>query len=75
MFLYLLGLLPLTHLIVNLRPTMNTTATGEHRITMKPISFIEVLVVVVISIKEDLCLHMWNFSTVFQQSVCMKYNV
>ncbi|KAM9337048.1 transient receptor potential cation channel subfamily A member 1b [Symphorus nematophorus] len=41
MFLYLLGLLPLTHLIVNLRPTMNTTATGEHTITMRPISFIE----------------------------------
>ncbi|XP_023272618.1 transient receptor potential cation channel subfamily A member 1 [Seriola lalandi dorsalis] len=41
MFLYLLGLLPLTHLIVALRPTMNTTETGEHTITMVPISFIE----------------------------------
>ncbi|KAI3355235.1 hypothetical protein L3Q82_018094 [Scortum barcoo] len=41
MFLYLLGLLPLTHLIVTLRPTMNTTATGEHSITMVPISFLE----------------------------------
>ncbi|XP_039983195.1 transient receptor potential cation channel subfamily A member 1b [Xiphias gladius] len=41
MFLYLLGLLPLTHLIVTLRPTMNTTGTGEHSIIMVPISFIE----------------------------------
>ncbi|XP_070784386.1 transient receptor potential cation channel subfamily A member 1-like [Enoplosus armatus] len=41
MFLYLLGLLPLTHLIVTLRPTMNTTETGEHNIIMVPISFIE----------------------------------
>ncbi|XP_040921857.1 transient receptor potential cation channel subfamily A member 1b [Toxotes jaculatrix] len=39
MFLYLLGLLPLTHLIVTLRPTMNTTDTGEHSIIMVPISF------------------------------------
>ncbi|XP_041817411.1 transient receptor potential cation channel subfamily A member 1b [Chelmon rostratus] len=41
MFLYLLGLLPLTHLIVALRPSMNTTATGEHSITMVPVSFIQ----------------------------------
>ncbi|KAM9839532.1 transient receptor potential cation channel subfamily A member 1b [Aulostomus maculatus] len=41
MFLYLLGLLPLTHLIVTLRPTMNTTDTGEHSITMVPISLLE----------------------------------
>uniref|UniRef100_A0A7N8Y440 Transient receptor potential cation channel, subfamily A, member 1b n=1 Tax=Mastacembelus armatus TaxID=205130 RepID=A0A7N8Y440_9TELE len=46
MFLYLLGLLPLTHLIVTLRPTMNITNTGEHQITMVPISFIEVLITV-----------------------------
>uniref|UniRef100_A0A3B4WXU2 Transient receptor potential cation channel, subfamily A, member 1b n=1 Tax=Seriola lalandi dorsalis TaxID=1841481 RepID=A0A3B4WXU2_SERLL len=50
MFLYLLGLLPLTHLIVALRPTMNTTETGEHTITMVPISFIEVRMTVVIRI-------------------------
>uniref|UniRef100_A0A3Q1GYS7 Transient receptor potential cation channel, subfamily A, member 1b n=1 Tax=Acanthochromis polyacanthus TaxID=80966 RepID=A0A3Q1GYS7_9TELE len=43
MFLYLLGLLPLTHLIVTLRPSMNITATGTHDITMVPISFIEML--------------------------------
>lgn len=43
MFLYLLGLLPLTHLIVNLRPTMNTTDTGEHSIVMVPSAFSEVL--------------------------------
>uniref|UniRef100_A0AAQ6I8U4 Ion transport domain-containing protein n=1 Tax=Anabas testudineus TaxID=64144 RepID=A0AAQ6I8U4_ANATE len=36
MFMYLLGLLPLTHLIVNLRPTMNVTDTGEHSIIMVP---------------------------------------
>ncbi|XP_060920300.1 transient receptor potential cation channel subfamily A member 1b [Labrus mixtus] len=41
MFMYLLGLLPLTHLIINLRPTLNTTDTGEHDIVMVPISFIE----------------------------------
>uniref|UniRef100_A0A3Q1AGX9 Ion transport domain-containing protein n=1 Tax=Amphiprion ocellaris TaxID=80972 RepID=A0A3Q1AGX9_AMPOC len=41
MFLYLLGLMPLTHLIVTLRPSMNITATGKHDITMVPISFIE----------------------------------
>uniref|UniRef100_A0A4W6E095 Transient receptor potential cation channel, subfamily A, member 1b n=1 Tax=Lates calcarifer TaxID=8187 RepID=A0A4W6E095_LATCA len=41
MFLYLLGLLPLTHLIMELRPTMNNTDTGEHTITMVPISFRE----------------------------------
>ncbi|XP_073344802.1 transient receptor potential cation channel subfamily A member 1-like [Pagrus major] len=41
MFLYLLGLLPLTHLIVTMRPTMNITATGEHNITMVPVSFPE----------------------------------
>uniref|UniRef100_A0A3P8U693 Transient receptor potential cation channel, subfamily A, member 1b n=1 Tax=Amphiprion percula TaxID=161767 RepID=A0A3P8U693_AMPPE len=41
MFLYLLGLMPLTHLIVTLRPSMNITAMGKHDITMVPISFIE----------------------------------
>ncbi|XP_035475477.2 transient receptor potential cation channel subfamily A member 1b isoform X1 [Scophthalmus maximus] len=41
MFLYLLGLLPLTHLIVTLRPSMNTTDTGENSIIMVPISFEE----------------------------------
>lgn len=41
MFLYLLGLMPLTHLIVTLRPSMNTTVTGEHDIIMVPVSFIE----------------------------------
>ncbi|KAG8009433.1 Transient receptor potential cation channel subfamily A member 1 [Nibea albiflora] len=41
MFLYLLSLLPLTHLIVSLKPTLNITATGEHNITMVPVSFIE----------------------------------
>ncbi|XP_077364943.1 transient receptor potential cation channel subfamily A member 1-like [Festucalex cinctus] len=38
MVTYLLGLLPLTHLIVTLRPTMNTT---NHQITMVPVSFTE----------------------------------
>ncbi|XP_072234361.1 transient receptor potential cation channel subfamily A member 1-like [Leuresthes tenuis] len=41
MFLYLLGLFPLTHLIVTLRPSMNVTDTGEHDIIMVPISFTE----------------------------------
>uniref|UniRef100_A0AAX7VMA9 Ion transport domain-containing protein n=1 Tax=Astatotilapia calliptera TaxID=8154 RepID=A0AAX7VMA9_ASTCA len=43
MFLYLLGLLPLTHLIVTLRPSVNTSDTGEHNIIMVPVSFTEVL--------------------------------
>lgn len=42
MFTYMLGLLPLTHLIVTLRPTMNTTEPGNQTITMVPISFLEV---------------------------------
>ncbi|KAK2859429.1 hypothetical protein Q5P01_004049 [Channa striata] len=41
MFMYLLGLLPLTNLIVTLRPTMNTTDTGEHSISMVPTAFKE----------------------------------
>ncbi|XP_068160257.1 transient receptor potential cation channel subfamily A member 1b isoform X2 [Antennarius striatus] len=40
-FLYLMGLLPLTHLIVTLRPSANMTATGEHNITMVHVSFTE----------------------------------
>ncbi|XP_034416620.1 transient receptor potential cation channel subfamily A member 1b [Cyclopterus lumpus] len=41
MFMYLLGLLPLTHLIVTLRPALNKTDTGEHIITMVQVSFFE----------------------------------
>ncbi|XP_067434014.1 transient receptor potential cation channel subfamily A member 1b [Thunnus thynnus] len=41
MFFYLLGLLPLTHLIVTLRPSINTTDTSEHSINMVPTSFIK----------------------------------
>ncbi|TDG97235.1 hypothetical protein EPR50_G00223990 [Perca flavescens] len=41
MFMYLMGLLPLTHLIVTLRPTLNTTDTGEHSIMTVPTSFIQ----------------------------------
>uniref|UniRef100_A0A3B5LX03 Transient receptor potential cation channel, subfamily A, member 1b n=1 Tax=Xiphophorus couchianus TaxID=32473 RepID=A0A3B5LX03_9TELE len=41
MFLYLLGLLPLTNLIVTLRPSVNTTETGELDIIMVPTSFTE----------------------------------
>uniref|UniRef100_A0A087Y4N8 Transient receptor potential cation channel, subfamily A, member 1b n=1 Tax=Poecilia formosa TaxID=48698 RepID=A0A087Y4N8_POEFO len=41
MFLYLLGLLPLTNLIVTLRPSVNTTETGELDIVMVPTSFSE----------------------------------
>lgn len=39
MFFYLLGLMPLTNLIVTLRPSTNTTETGEPEIIMVPISF------------------------------------
>uniref|UniRef100_A0AAQ4S4B5 Transient receptor potential cation channel, subfamily A, member 1b n=1 Tax=Gasterosteus aculeatus aculeatus TaxID=481459 RepID=A0AAQ4S4B5_GASAC len=38
MFMYLLGLLPLTNLIVNLRPALNTT---DHHVTMVEVSFFE----------------------------------
>ncbi|XP_077410170.1 transient receptor potential cation channel subfamily A member 1b isoform X2 [Vanacampus margaritifer] len=41
MFMYLLGLLPLTHLIVTLRPTMNIDETGKQNITMASVSFTE----------------------------------
>ncbi|XP_032406614.1 transient receptor potential cation channel subfamily A member 1b [Xiphophorus hellerii] len=41
MFLYLLGLLPLTNLIVTLRPSVNTTEAGELDIIMVPTSFTE----------------------------------
>ncbi|XP_041670611.1 transient receptor potential cation channel subfamily A member 1b [Cheilinus undulatus] len=41
MIIYILGLLPLTHLIINLRPSLNITETGEHEIIMVPTSFIE----------------------------------
>ncbi|XP_029313718.1 LOW QUALITY PROTEIN: transient receptor potential cation channel subfamily A member 1b [Cottoperca gobio] len=41
MFLYLLGLLPLTHLIVNLRPSLNATDKAEHSIVMVNASFRE----------------------------------
>uniref|UniRef100_A0AAQ5X900 Ion transport domain-containing protein n=1 Tax=Amphiprion ocellaris TaxID=80972 RepID=A0AAQ5X900_AMPOC len=60
MFLYLLGLMPLTHLIVTLRPSMNITATGKHDITMVPISFIEVLKRDLICIKDVKALCLWN---------------
>lgn len=50
MFMYLLGLLPLTHLIVNLRPALNKTDTGEHIIIMVPVSFFEVLLTWIINI-------------------------
>ncbi|XP_034428510.1 transient receptor potential cation channel subfamily A member 1b [Hippoglossus hippoglossus] len=40
MFVYMLGLMPLTHLIVTLRPSMNTTG-GVHDIIMVPVSFKE----------------------------------
>ncbi|KAM4606588.1 transient receptor potential cation channel subfamily A member 1b [Polymixia lowei] len=38
MCLYLLGLLPLTHLIVTLRPSLNTTDTGDHEVVMVPVA-------------------------------------
>ncbi|TNM96262.1 hypothetical protein fugu_015923 [Takifugu bimaculatus] len=39
--LYLLGLIPLTYLIVSLRPSMSTNGTGDHNITMVKVSFQE----------------------------------
>lgn len=52
MFLYLLGLLPLTHLIVALRPSVNITDTSEQSVVMVPVSFTEVLMAVLRNIKE-----------------------
>uniref|UniRef100_A0A667ZTY5 Transient receptor potential cation channel, subfamily A, member 1b n=1 Tax=Myripristis murdjan TaxID=586833 RepID=A0A667ZTY5_9TELE len=43
MFIYLLGLLPLTYLIVTLRPTLDTSQ-GNHNITMVPINLRQVQV-------------------------------
>ncbi|CAB1447403.1 unnamed protein product [Pleuronectes platessa] len=40
MFVYMLGLMPLTHLIVTLRPSLNTTS-GEPDVIMVPVSFEE----------------------------------
>lgn len=40
--LYLLGLLPLTYLMVSLRPSMSINGTGHHNITMVKVSFQEV---------------------------------
>lgn len=48
MFMYLLGLLPLTNLIVNLRPALNTT---DHHVTMVEVSFFEVLLTLIICIE------------------------
>lgn len=40
--LYLMGLMPLTYLILSLRPSVSTDNTGHHNITMVPVSFQEV---------------------------------
>lgn len=37
-----MGLMPLTYLIVSLRPSMTTNGTGHHNITMVKVSFQEV---------------------------------
>ena len=42
MLVYLLGMLPLTYLMVNLRPTLNTTDPGNKTVIMVPIRFTEV---------------------------------
>lgn len=46
--MYMLGLLPLTHLLVMLRPTMQTNGT-DHNVTMANTSFAEVLALIVSS--------------------------
>uniref|UniRef100_A0AAQ6IK42 Ion transport domain-containing protein n=1 Tax=Anabas testudineus TaxID=64144 RepID=A0AAQ6IK42_ANATE len=61
MFMYLLGLLPLTHLIVNLRPTMNVTDTGEHSIIMVPTAFIEVNVYCIAKELVQISQQRWNY--------------
>uniref|UniRef100_A0A3Q3VT07 Ion transport domain-containing protein n=1 Tax=Mola mola TaxID=94237 RepID=A0A3Q3VT07_MOLML len=45
MFLYLMGLLPMTHLMITLRPTINTNGTGAQNVTMVKVSFTEVLMI------------------------------
>lgn len=40
--LYLLGLMPLTYLILSMRPGMSINGTGDHNITMVDVSFQEV---------------------------------
>uniref|UniRef100_A0AAQ6IBL2 Ion transport domain-containing protein n=1 Tax=Anabas testudineus TaxID=64144 RepID=A0AAQ6IBL2_ANATE len=61
MFMYLLGLLPLTHLIVNLRPTMNVTDTGDLFLTF---CMVMVLVMSVYCIAKELVQisqQRWNY--------------
>uniref|UniRef100_A0A8C7YS93 Transient receptor potential cation channel, subfamily A, member 1b n=1 Tax=Oryzias sinensis TaxID=183150 RepID=A0A8C7YS93_9TELE len=63
MFLYLLGLLPLTHLIVSLRPSMNTTDTD----LINSFSMVMVLIMNIYSIGKEIVqlsqqvLRRWNY--------------
>uniref|UniRef100_A0A8C8DU18 Transient receptor potential cation channel, subfamily A, member 1b n=1 Tax=Oryzias sinensis TaxID=183150 RepID=A0A8C8DU18_9TELE len=60
MFLYLLGLLPLTHLIVSLRPSMNTTDTD----LINSFSMVMVLIMNIYSIGKEivqLSQQRWNY--------------
>uniref|UniRef100_A0A8C7YQL1 Transient receptor potential cation channel, subfamily A, member 1b n=1 Tax=Oryzias sinensis TaxID=183150 RepID=A0A8C7YQL1_9TELE len=71
MFLYLLGLLPLTHLIVSLRPSMNTTDTDLINVcsvlqqtVFKSFSMVMVLIMNIYSIGKEivqLSQQRWNY--------------
>ena len=61
MLLYLMGLLPMTHLMITLRPTIDTNSTGKQNVTIERVSFTEVLMIVMIvmiGIIRGLC---WNY--------------
>uniref|UniRef100_A0A8C5HX78 Ion transport domain-containing protein n=1 Tax=Gouania willdenowi TaxID=441366 RepID=A0A8C5HX78_GOUWI len=64
MFMFLLGLLPLTYVVVKMRPSMNTTETGESKVVMVPVSFLEVCTTYIsVLIKEVLQISQqrWNY--------------
>ncbi|XP_074549221.1 transient receptor potential cation channel subfamily A member 1b [Halichoeres trimaculatus] len=74
MFLYLLGLLPLTHLIISLRPTLNITATGEHHIMMKPVSFYEQSPLISVSMVMVLIMNIYSIIKEVVQMVQQRSN-
>ncbi|CAG5895906.1 unnamed protein product [Menidia menidia] len=74
MFLYLLGLMPLTHLIVTLRPSMNTTETGEYDIIMVPISFTEQSVFLSFSMVMVLVMNIYSIAKEVVQMSQQRWN-
>uniref|UniRef100_A0A673AM45 Ion transport domain-containing protein n=1 Tax=Sphaeramia orbicularis TaxID=375764 RepID=A0A673AM45_9TELE len=70
MFLYLLGLLPLTHLIVTLRPSLNYTDTGEPQVEMVHISFFEVQLTMEILMQ---IISLWLYWIIYTSTIRWNY--